>query len=332
VIAPIAPSSNTDPFADRPEHSVSDAVIVNYNAGALLARCVTALAVSPDIRQIVVSDNGSIDGSLEALRPGAAEDAEAAEDGDAARAPRRAARLTLQENRANLGFGRACNRGYGLTRSPFVLFINPDCIVSEHAVARLLSHLEAHPQTGMAGPLILNPDGSEQVGARRVTPTPGRAFARAFGLTRLSRAFPRLFPDFLLNEAPLPESPLAVDAISGACMLVRRAAVEQVGVFDEGYFMHCEDLDWCMRFRLAGWRIDFVPDAVVTHDKGFSSRSRPVFVEWHKHAGMVRYYRKFFRDRYPMWLGPLVTTAVWARFGVVATGHSARRLARRLWR
>ena len=320
---PIAPSANADAFADRPEHTVSDAVIVNYNAGTLLGRCVAALAASPDIRQIVVSDNGSIDGSLEALRPVAAE---------AGGECRGASRLTLQENRANLGFGRACNRGYALTRSPYVLFINPDCIVSEHAVARLLAHLDAHPQTGMAGPLILNPDGSEQVGARRVTPTPGRAFARAFGLTRLSRAFPRLFPDFLLNEAPLPESPLAVDAISGACMLVRRTAVEQVGLFDEGYFMHCEDLDWCMRFRLAGWQIDFVPDAVVTHDKGFSSRSRPVFVEWHKHAGMVRYYRKFFRDRYPVWLAPLVTTAVWARFGIVATGHSVRRLASRLSR
>jgi GT2 family glycosyltransferase len=109
-------------------------------------------------------------------------------------------------------------------------------------------------------------------------------------------------------------------------MLVRRTAIDQVGLFDEGYFMHCEDLDWCMRFRLAGWRVVFVPDAVVTHEKGVSSRSRPVFVEWHKHRGMARYYRKFFASRYPLILMPFVMLAIWARFGAVALRHLSRRL------
>ncbi len=90
--------------------------------------------------------------------------------------------------------------------------------------------------------------------------------------------------------------------------------------------MHCEDLDWCMRFRLAGWRVVFVPDAVVMHEKGVSSRSRPVFVEWHKHRGMARYYRKFFANRYPLILMPFVMLAIWMRFGAVALRHLSRRL------
>jgi GT2 family glycosyltransferase len=109
-------------------------------------------------------------------------------------------------------------------------------------------------------------------------------------------------------------------------MLVRRTAIDQVGLFDEGYFMHCEDLDWCMRFRLAGWRVVFVPEAVVMHEKGVSSRSRPVFVEWHKHRGMARYYRKFFTRRYPLVLLPCVLLAIWLRFAWVAARHTLMRL------
>lgn len=88
--------------------------------------------------------------------------------------------------------------------------------------------------------------------------------------------------------------------------------------------MHCEDLDWCIRFRLAGWRVVFVPDAVVMHKKGVSSRSRPVFVEWHKHCGMARCYRKFFADYYPIVLIPIVLAGIWALFVCVSLRHLFR--------
>lgn len=304
------PSSSASQ-ADEDNAPTCDAVIVNYNAGALLSRCVRALEAEWPVARVVVSDNGSVDGSIAALT--------ATSYGTE--------RLTLQMNDANLGFGRACNIGFGLTKAPYVLFINPDCIVRPGSLQRLLTVLEQQPDAGMVGPMILNPDGSEQAGARRTTPTPGRAFVKAFGLSRAAAAFPALLKDFNLQGEPVPTQPADVDAISGACMLVRRSAIEQVGLFDEGYFMHCEDLDWCMRFRLAGWRVVFVPDAVVMHEKGVSSRSRPVFVEWHKHRGMARYYRKFFSERYPLLLMPCVLAAIWARFAMVALGHVARRAA-----
>ena len=175
---------------------------------------------------------------------------------------------------------------------------------------------------GMAGCLVLNPDGTEQAGCRRETPTPAKAFLRAFGLAGLARRLGvegETARDFVRRGDPLPARPVEVEAISGAFMFVRRAALETVGPLDEGYFLHCEDLDWCERFRRAGYKVIFVPDVTAVHDQGASSRGRPVRVLWHKHRGMVRYYRKFFREAYPLPLFWLVLAGVWARFAALAT-------------
>jgi GT2 family glycosyltransferase len=119
----------------------------------------------------------------------------------------------------------------------------------------------------------------------------------------------------------LPAAPIDVEAISGACMLVKREALDDAGAWDEGYFLHCEDLDWCRQFAEHGWRVVFVPDALVYHEKGVSSRARPLFVEWHKHRGMLRFYRKWqARDRSLM-MTALVTAGIWARFAVVVGRH-----------
>ena len=106
---------------------------------------------------------------------------------------------------------------------------------------------------------------------------------------------------------------------------VSREAVQDVGVWDEGYFLHCEDLDWCMRFRQRDWKILFVPSAQITHVLGVSSKDRPVFVEWHKHKGMMRFYRKFFRHQYPGLLMALVAVGVWLRFSLLAAAYTGAR-------
>ena len=142
----------------------------------------------------------------------------------------------------------------------------------------------------------------------------------------MTRAFPalayRLGMDtaalnFDLAEAPLPEKTTPVEAISGAFMLITKAALEQVGPMDEGYFLHCEDLDWCLRFSHAGYRILFVPSAEIIHKQGTCSASRPIRVEWHKHRGMLRFFRKFHGQQHP-WMLPLVTIAILARFVLIA--------------
>ena len=212
--------------------------------------------------------------------------------------------------------------------SDHVLFLNPDCRLESGAVEKLLEGLEAASSIGMVGGLLISPNGVEQGGGRRAIPTPWRAFVRAFGLYRLARRWPRLFLDYHLAEKPLPVNPIEVEAISGACMLVKRKAMEDVGPWDEGYFLHCEDLDWCMRFRRRGWRIMFVPNASVVHELGACSRSRPIFVEWHKHKGMLRFYRKFFKDDYPGPLMAIVAIGVWLRFGLVVVYKSVARLTK----
>ncbi len=193
--------------------------------------------------------------------------------------PLQGGELCIVRNASNLGFSAACNIGAHHTSAPYVLFLNPDCVLAADALSRMIQALVSYPRTGMVGGFLCNPDGTEQPGGRRVFPTPKRAFLRAFGLSRLSKFLPASFSDFLLHEQPLPREPMVVEAISGACMLVRREAIEDVGLWDEGYFLHCEDLDWCMRFRQAGWDVLYVPGARVSHQFGACSRSRPYFVD-----------------------------------------------------
>jgi GT2 family glycosyltransferase len=280
-----------------------DAVIVNYNSGGFLASCL-ASTITLRLDHVIVVDNASHDNSLEHLK-------ELCPDGF----------LKIIQNTHNLGFAAACNIGAKASTAQYLLFLNPDCTLEPDALQRMMSVLESESSIGMVGGLLCNLDGSEQPGGRRVFPTPRRAFMRAFGLAGLAKLSPRFFSDFLMHHEPLPTRPIAVEAISGACMLVKRDAIEKVGLWDEGYFLHCEDLDWCMRFNQNGLRIMFVPDAKVFHAWGACSRSRPIFVEWHKHKGMIRFYQKFFRHQYPGLLMALVNVGVWLRFGLVITCH-----------
>ncbi len=276
-------------------------ILVNYNGGRLLAECVRSVLDSTIPVQVIVSDNGSTDASLQQLQAACGTDV----------------RLTTIAHGVNHGFARGNNLVLDRATGRYILFLNSDSVVQPDTIERMVRVMDAHPEAGMAGCLIHNSDGTEQAGCRRSDPTPWRALVHVLHLHAL---FPRsrLFRSFVLTGQPLPPQPGPVDAISGAFMLVRREALAQVGTLDEGYFMHCEDLDWCMRYRKAGWQILFVPDVSITHHKGGSSTSRPLPVLWHKHKGMMRYYRKFFRERYPRPLMWIVGIAVWARFLLLA--------------
>ena len=281
-------------------------VIVNYNAGPLLIHCVHAAL--EQARQIIVVDNASSDSSVEKLKDNFSQ-----ED-----------HLNLIATGKNSGFAAGCNVGLAASTQPYILFLNPDCILNADSLQRMVQVMESDPHIGMVGGYLINPDGSEQGGGRRAIPTPWRALVRALGLYRLEKYWPQQFFDFHLHHQPLPQAPIEVEAISGALMLVRREAIDDVGAWDERYFLHCEDLDWCMRFKQKNWTIVFVPDAPVTHFQGTCSRSRPFFVAWHKHRGMLRFYRKFFRNQYPGILMGLVTLGVWLRFVATVMFYTVR--------
>jgi GT2 family glycosyltransferase len=296
-------------------------VIVNFNAGAMLADAVAS--VIDDADRVVVVDNASSDDSLAQLerRVGAH------------------AGLTVVRRDTNGGFSVGCNDGLralgwiggggGGAPDDAVLFLNPDARCLPGSLAALHGTLVSDDRVGAVGGLLVGDDGREQGGARRLIPTPWRAFVRAFGLWRFSRWWPATFPDFHLLNAPLSDEPFAVEAVSGACMMVRRTAIDEVGPFDEGYFMHCEDLDLCMRLNRAGWLVWFVPRARIWHALRGTTGGRTIGTEWHKHCGMVRFYRTHFARSHAAPLMWCVYAGVWVRFSAVALWLAIARAAGR---
>ncbi len=288
-------------------------VIVNFNAGDKLIACVKSVFEYYSAAEVIVVDNASIDNSIGDLNIAFGMDE----------------RLRIHKNQQNQGFSAACNIGLSLARFDNILFLNPDAQLQNGAMESLLGVLHSAPKIGMTGPLMTFPDGREQAGGRRLIPTPARALVRIFKLNRFAKWFPGLLVDFNLHQQPLPEKAVEVEAISGACMMVKRAAIEDIGVWDEGYFLHCEDLDWCQRFMEGGWMIMFVPDAVLVHELGWCSRDRKIMVEWHKHKGMTRFYKKFFWHRYPSVLTLLIISAIWLRFALLMTGLQLKRMLKK---
>ncbi|QBQ53513.1 glycosyltransferase family 2 protein [Nitrosococcus wardiae] len=276
-------------------------VMVNFNGGWLLTEAVRSVLEADIPLEVIVVDNGSQDSSLVCLQSVVGRDL----------------RVRVIENGRNLGFARANNIALRQVVGDYVLLLNPDCVIRPNTFSKMLEEIASRPDVGMAGCLIRNPDGTEQAGCRRSVPTPWRSLVRILHLNRFFPHHPR-FQGFVLSGQALPRGSVFLEAISGAFMLVRQEGLKQVGLLDENYFLHCEDLDWCMRFRQAGWKILFVPSAEVVHYKGTCSRNRPIQVLWHKHKGMVYFYRKFFRHQYPLPLMGLVISGVWGRFCVLA--------------
>lgn len=275
-------------------------IIVNFNSGELVTACVRSLLCYMGDLQVLVSDNGSHDGSIRYLKQEISDE-----------------RLIIRLHHENLGFSAGANRVLPEVDGDLILFLNPDCLVKPQALSQMVAFMNGNPDVGMSGCLIRNMDGTEQPGCRRRVPTPWRTFVRVCHLGYFMKPSPGFQPLYL-HTTPLPEGPIDIEAISGAFMLVKRAALVAVGPLDAGYFLHCEDLDWCMRFRKNGWRIVFVPDVTITHAKGACSASTPIRVEWHKHKGMIRFYRKFFKEQYPLPFMILVIIAVWVRFFALA--------------
>ena len=298
----------TNPYPQATTALPIDVLIVNFNAGDLVRQSVASVLGSTVPVRVIVSDNGSTDGSLEALQI------------EFGALPN----VFILTNGANLGFAGGINRGLPQLSegSEWVLFLNPDARVESNTIEQMLSILVEFPRAGMAGCLIRNLDGSEQRGCRRYEPTPLRSLATLVGLNRV------LGVGVNMSKESLPETPVLVDAISGSFMLVHRSALAKVGPMDEGYFLHCEDLDWCRRFRESGLDVLFVPQVTIEHVKGASSKTRPFFVEWYKHKGMVRYYRKFFARDYSAPVRWLIDASVWIHFAAVLPVLAVRKWLR----
>ncbi len=242
-----------------------DIVVVSYNSRNHLRRCVAPLFEVGDVNVVVV-DNASADGSLEAI----------------ADLP-----VTTIARSYNGGFAVGCNEGWRAGSAPYVLFLNPDATIDEGSLRRLVDTLARDDQTGAVGPRVEHPDGSLAY-SLRLYPRIRSTFARGLFLHRL---FPRArWADELIRDAAAYEHPASWEWISGACILVRRAALEQLGGWDESFFLYCEDNDLCRRLHDAGYDVRYEPSARVVHEGGASapsSKTLPILA-----ASRLKYARK----------------------------------------
>ena len=262
------------------------AVVVSYRSASTLDECLVRLRAARGVEQIRVVDNGSDDGSLEILQRHALADP----------------RLRFIANPDNPGFAVACNQGAADSDAPWLAFVNPDLQVRPDSLHRLRGHALALGGQALVGADLHGADGLRDGAARRRDPD----FA---AMLRHPAAGARL------DVAMDPGRPLQpLDAVSGALMLMPRELFVRIGGFDQGYRLHAEDLDLCRRARQAGAVVAVANDVPVLHVRGVSSRSRPLFVEWHKHRGLWRYFRKFEAARRGPATRVAVFAAIWAHF------------------
>ncbi len=220
------------------------AVIVNFKTPDLLRVCLRSLAThAPDIKDIVVVDNASHDQTITMLT-------------------KEFPHVRRIASRANAGFAKAVNWGITNARAPYILILNPDVIVSPGSVQKLYEELTSQPDIALIAPKLQYPDGTLQYSCCRFqTPTYIVAHRSWFGSTKAGQK--------LINHVRMVDydhkQARDVDWVIGGCMLVRRSAIEGVGLMDERYWLYIEDMDWCRAFWQAGWRVRYEPEAVMTH-------------------------------------------------------------------
>jgi N-acetylglucosaminyl-diphospho-decaprenol L-rhamnosyltransferase len=256
------------------------AVVVNHDAGEALLACVASLRAE-GVGELVVVDNASTDGSVEEL-----------EESDPA--------AQLLRTGRNLGYGAGANRGLALVHSDLVLVCNPDVVVHPGALGVMAAVLSDDPAAGVVGPRILEPDGSRYPSARRF---PSWSDALGHALLGALRPSNRFTQRYRMADI-VADRPSPVDWVSGACFLARRRVLEEVGGFDERYFMYLEDTDLCWRLWRAGYRVLYVPGASVSHLQGLSTAKRP-------YRMLVAHHRSAFRFA-------VRSTSGWRRAGLPA--------------
>lgn len=269
-------------------------VVVAYNSEETLGECLSRLRAAAGIDEIRVVDNASRDSTLEIVQRHALADA----------------RLRFVANPDNPGFAVACNQGAAASSAPWLALVNPDCLVEADTLLRLRDAAMTLGEALLGG-VLRGEDGVLDAAARRRDPD-FAAMLRRRSARELS--VPR-------DAAQALQS---VDAVSGALMLLPRALFARIGGFDEGYRLHAEDLDLCRRVRQAGGVVAIANDVEVLHVRGVSSRSRPLFVEWHKHRGLWRYFRKFEAGRRGALTRIAVFAMIWGRFPLAALRAALR--------
>lgn len=249
-------------------------VIPTYNAHEWIQGCIDSIRLhhpSCD-HEIIVVDDQSTDDTVAIVR---------------AQCPD----VRLFANEKNVGFGKTVNVGLKAAAGAYILVLNNDTWMHEGALDAMIGYLDAHPDTGIVGPKVLSGDGSLQQQCRRRIPTPIAALLYFTGVTRM---FPKneAVAGYLMTAADENQT-TEVDAVSGACLMVRRTVLDRIKGFDEEYYLYGEDMDFCWRTKLAGWKVVYFPEAIITHFGGQGGTGKKrlyATIEWHR--AMWIFYRK----------------------------------------
>jgi N-acetylglucosaminyl-diphospho-decaprenol L-rhamnosyltransferase len=293
------PGSTTD--------AVVDVVIVSFRSRELLRACLASLeadTAAPALAVHVV-DNASADGTLEML---------------AGEFPL----VRVTPRKWNSGFGAATNLGIRAGAAPYVLALNPDTRVETGTLAALVTLMQERREVGICGCWLMREDGSFDHASRRSFPTIAGALGHFLGIGRSPTA-PRALAQYRAPDVERGE----VDAVNGAFMLMRRAMLEEVGLFDEGFWMYMEDLDLCYRTRAAGWQVWYEPSVAATHVKGGTSgpvRSSRLTLAFH--YGMYRFYRKHYAPQRAWATNLIVYAGIAAKLALALARASTERAVR----
>jgi GT2 family glycosyltransferase len=248
-------------------------VMVVYRTGPALFNAIPKVLAEPLVDEFVVVDNGSAPADETRLREIA--------EGEP--------RFRLVQGHGNIGFARGCNLGARTAKGRHLVILNPDAYLQAGCIEAMIDAAESFPHPCVVGARVLNTDGTEQRGGRRGEVTP---LTTLLSFSHLSLRLPLLREfEIHMEDQLLPTAPVAVPTISGACFYMSREDFQRLGGFDEGYFLHVEDIDLCWRARRMGGSVVFQPAATVVHE-GSTSRKSPVVVEYHKGRGLIRYFMK----------------------------------------
>lgn len=242
--------------------------------------------------EIIVVDNGSRDETVQQLK-------------------QHYPAVKLIENGRNVGFTKATNQAIEHSSGRYIMWLNTDTVLRPDTLSALCAFLDRHPQVGIVGPKVLNPDGTFQPQCKRGMPTPLVSLSY---FLKLDRLFPqsRLTGEYLLTYLS-PDESHPVAAVSGCCLLARRQVWEDIGPLDEQIFAFGEDIDWCVRAKQAGWEVWYYPGSQLVHLKGQGGvHSKPYHKAWGMYHGMWVFYRKHLKRHYSLPVTALVWLGVWS--------------------
>lgn len=270
-------------------------IIVNYNVKHYLEQCLHSIykAITPEIpTEIIVVDNASHDGSIQHI--------------DAAFPQAQYPNLHIIKNARNVGFGKANNQAAAKATGEYILFLNPDTILTENTLKETIQHADAHPDAGGIGTMMLYSNGKFANESRRGLPTPWTAFCKMTGLCTLipkSKIFGQYYMGYLDKE-----SPAEIEIISGAFLLARRSALEKTGLFDERFFMYGEDIDLSYRLLQQGYKNHYIPSPII-HYKGESTQKSTFRYVHIFYSAMLIFFKKHY-GKYGLLLSLPINAAI----------------------